>query len=94
MAEKFKTGDKVRCVSMDNHPTTDWTDLIKIGEVYTISRENLLYTHGRDYIVTLMEVDAIKPDRPYFNENDFEYAHLPASTTDTDDAWNRAMGVL
>lgn len=53
---KFKIGDRVRVIKIDNHKFYD-TAKYKVGDVGTIVRCGFTYTHGNDYCI---EFDRLK----------------------------------
>lgn len=56
MTHKFKIGDRVRVIKIDNNKFYG-TAKYKVGDVGTIVRCGFTYTHGNDYLI---EFDQLK----------------------------------
>ena len=87
----FKSGDKVKCVS--KHHTGDRNGtLIEIDQIYTVGRLH----HGRGTRYGVLQeyhqISLVETDTDccisWFMVDDF------VPWQDTDDAWDRAMGIL
>lgn len=91
ITHKFKAGDTVRCISRAHTPWAWNLRHIQIGNVYTVSGiTERLYGYNVP-IIMLKEVDINIPDRPYFYEDDFDFASGSNMHGDPNEAWDRAM---
>ena len=87
----FKSGDKVRCIRKREDGWENNYSYIEVGQVYTVFDGD--HTYHQDSCLTLVEVNATHPEGPFYVIEDFVHAS-ETSTIDTDDAWDRAMGIL